>query len=128
MSKHDTIEPLYTIQHDCKWCFGSGFVSVPDYDLIGQLGLFDKAMSGDWQFVPKSVSYCPHCFGIEPPFRGQNKKIRHAGLYDSLSFAKRSGDEYFALFKNCLKWHLSGHHTEEFASRMVFELVNGVVV
>lgn len=101
----------FSINSGCRWCGGTGFISVPDYSQIGELKLYDRIMSMGWVFAPTIAAYCHECFCEGTPVIGETSR-QHLTLMDHIDKIKKSGIGDMDLLKSCLRWQLKArHHT-----------------
>jgi len=115
--KQDITESRFSVDKGCQICHGTGFLPVPDYSLIGQLGAFDRAVAGEWTFVPAKVCYCPICFANEAPTDAKNNQYRN--LLQHVAWAMQQSSDYMQLLRSLLLWHWKGYYSHEHALGLV---------
>ena len=113
--KTEEIVSRFSVDKSCQVCHGTGFIPIPDYSLIGCLGLFNQAIAGEWCFSPKMLTYCPVCFANETPVNPKGKQ--YGNLFSHAAWAKSQHPDYMSLLRSCLRWHwrayFSWEHTED---------------
>ena len=121
MRKKEIPESPYTINPDCKWCGGSGQISIPNYDQVLQYGKQDQCLNGNWVFMPKSSVLCHQCYDSGTPDGLDGYPMRT--LTDALKWASNKSEMHYELLLSCLKWTLMSRHTELFTNDMISELL-----
>lgn len=121
MKKEREPSGQYSTDSNCEWCYGKGFIPVPDYSMIGELGLYGKAISGMWVFAPKKVTYCHRCYRDGTPRMG-DKQERYPTLMESIGYAKYAGPDEWRLMKGCIESYLSLYHHRPAVERLMQEV------